>query len=189
MKMKAICCSSFSWCLFQLFYQSKQMCNKSAMYLVIWCWVSSENLCFAWWCFVGLCLYLQVCVLLWIYGVWVSWIALHYLPINIILFFSCNLLFYFFYILYFIVIINIDIVLYACMFCLFVCVCVCVYICIIMTCSISNRSDGLVYDPLNLNKWMNEWITMKTSSVMTLLTWMVFQGGAGVILFIVQQSI
>jgi hypothetical protein len=82
----------------------------------------------------------------------VNYIALHYLSINVILFYRVTYYFMFF-LIYFIVIINIDIVLYACMSGLCVCVCIYIYmcVCIIMTCCISNRSDDLVYDPLNEN--------------------------------------
>jgi hypothetical protein len=40
---------------------------------------------------------------------------------------------------------------YVCMY-IYIYMCVCVCVCIIMTGSISNRSDDLVYDPLNKNK-------------------------------------
>jgi hypothetical protein len=46
-----------------------------------------------------------------------------------------------FSILFIVIICNINIVLCACMFCVYICLCV--------TCSISNRSDDLVHDPLN----------------------------------------
>jgi hypothetical protein len=54
-----------------------------------------------------------------------------------------------FSILFIVIICNIDTVLCACMFCVCVCVCVYIYICLYVACSISNRSDDLVYDPLN----------------------------------------